>query len=193
MNLPSITTLLMAMESGIAPKWLFFWGHTPSKDGSVSKACFSQWWESHPFVINGISYRTAEHWMMAEKARLFGDERTRDRILGASHPNEAKKLGREVKGFTDTTWLAARWDIVVSGNEAKFGQNEELKDFLLQTGDRVLVEASPYDRIWGIGMAATHEHAEQPQHWKGLNLLGFALMEVRRRILIPKQPRDGKN
>ena len=174
--------LTAAMNSGWRPRWLFFWGHTAAKDGSTTKACFSQWWSEHAFVVDGVTYRTAEHYIMAGKARLFGDEETLARILAASHPNEAKVLGRQVKNFSEKAWLTARSDIVVRGNEAKFGQHAELKDLLLNTGDRVLVEASPYDRVWGIGMAATEAHAENPREWKGLNLLGFALMEVRHRL-----------
>lgn len=176
------TELNQAMQKGWRPKWAFFWGHTPSKDGSVTKSCFSQWWSGHPFDVDGIRYATAEHYMMAEKARLFHDEATLSKIIAAKSPAIAKKLGRQVAHFDDRTWLQHRWDIVVRGNAAKFAQHEELKTFLLETGDRVLVEASPYDRIWGIGMLATDDDAEKPQLWKGLNLLGFALMEVRERL-----------
>lgn len=175
--------LINAMQKGQRPKWALFWGHTQSKDGSVSKACFSQWWSGHPFVINGIMYATAEHYMMAEKARLFQDEATFAEIIAARSPAIAKKLGRKVTNFDDQIWLQHRWDIVVRGNRAKFAQHAELRNFLLQTGDRVLVEASPFDRIWGIGMAATDPNAEKPQFWNGLNLLGFALMAVRAEFL----------
>jgi len=120
--------------------------------------------------------------MMAEKARLFDDAGTLDSILEAKSAAVAKKLGRQVKGFDESRWLQARWGIVVQGNLAKFSQHNELRDFLIQTGDRVLVEASPFDRIWGIGMAATTEGVENPARWKGLNLLGFALMEVRHQM-----------
>ncbi len=167
------------MQKGWRPKWAFFWGHTPSKDGSVTKACFSQWWAGHPFEFDGIRYTTAEHYMRAEKARLFQDEATFSKIIGVRSPEIAKKLGRQIANFDDQIWLRHRWDIVVRGNRAKFAQHAELKTFLLQTGDRLLVEASPFDPIWGIGMAATDPNAERPQYWKGLNLLGFALMEVR--------------
>ena len=71
------------MASGFAPKWCFFWGHTPAKDGSVSKSCFSQWWEGHPFECDGVTYRTAEHFMMAGKARLFMDDETLAKILAS--------------------------------------------------------------------------------------------------------------
>lgn len=121
--------------------------------------------------------------MMAEKARLFKDEESLDRVLVANHPNEAKQLGRKVAGFDKKLWERQRSEIVTTGNFAKFSQNPALKEFLLNTGDRVLVEASPVDRIWGIGLAADHIDAENPYKWKGLNLLGFALMEVRNRLL----------
>ncbi len=175
-------SLVAAMNAGFRPRWLFFWGHTPSKDGSLGKTCFSQWWAAHPFEIDGAMYQTAEHFMMAEKARLFGDEECRTKILAAASPAQAKKLGRLVKGFDESQWKAARMDIVVRGNHAKFSQHPALKEYLAGTGERIIVEASPVDRIWGIGLAGTDEHAENPRLWKGLNLLGFALMEVRRRL-----------
>ena len=179
--------LIQAMQKGWRPKWAFFWGHTPSKDGSATKACFSQWWAGHPFEVDGIRYATAEHFMMAEKARLFHDEATLSKIIDARSPAIAKKLGRQVASFDDQIWRQHRYEIVVRGNRAKFSQHEELKTFLLQTGDRLLVEASPFDRIWGIGMAAIDPNAEKPQFWKGLNLLGFALMEVRELLLKDQQ------
>jgi ribA/ribD-fused uncharacterized protein len=165
-------------------KFLLFWGHTPPKDGSVTKSCFSQWFES-PFTIKGVRYPTAEHFMMAAKARLFGDRENEALVLKSGHPKQAKELGRKVRDFDEATWIRKRFPLVVEGNLAKFAQNPQLKDFLLGTGDRVLVEASPYDRIWGIGLAADDSAAENPALWKGLNLLGFALMEVRERLRGP--------
>lgn len=178
----SVDSLVEAMQKGERPKWLFFWGHSPRKDGRVSSTCFSQWWSGHPYEIDGVRYATAEHWMMAEKARLFHDEATLAKVLAAPSAAQAKALGRKVTPFDENQWLAARWDIVVNGNFAKFSQHDELRTFLLETGDKVIVEASPFDRIWGIGMGATDERVEKPQEWKGLNLLGFALMEVRKRM-----------
>ena len=174
----SVDELEAAIAGGFEPKYVFFWGHQPSSGGRVTKACFSQWWEG-PFSADGIEYRTAEHFMMASKARLFGDAVTLERILAAPHPKQAKDLGRSVAGFDEAVWLAHRFEYVVAGNLAKFSQNPELADFLLGTGKRVLVEASPVDRIWGIGLAADSPDAGWPDRWKGLNLLGFALMEVR--------------
>jgi len=181
LNLRSVKDLLLALEAGATPKYVLFWGHQPNADGSIGKGCFSQWFEAS-FQIDGQTYLTAEHFMMAEKACLFGDGETRASILAARTPAAAKKLGRGVKGFDDALWEQARFDIVVRANEAKFSQHPALRDYLLTTGDRVLVEASPVDHIWGIGLAANDERALEPPAWCGLNLLGFALMEVRARL-----------
>lgn len=180
-NLRNVQALREFTRAGGRPKYIFFWGHTPKAGEAVGKHVFSQWFEA-PFTVDGATYLTAEHWMMAEKARLFGDRDALGRIIAARTPGEAKKLGREVRDFDDDAWNAARWEIVVRGNEAKFGQNPELREYLLNTGDRVLVEASPRDRIWGIGMGAANPDAENPEAWRGLNLLGFALMEARARL-----------
>lgn len=159
-------------------KFLFFWGHQPSKDGTLTKTCFSQWWES-AFIVDGIEYQSAEHWMMAKKALLFNDEVIFNKIIVTKSPAEAKKLGREVQNYNDEIWLQNRYAIVKEGNFHKFSQHADLKEFLLSTADRVLVEASPVDAIWGIGMASDHHDVHHPEKWRGLNLLGFALMEVR--------------
>ena len=173
--------LLLAVSSGLRPNYLFFWGHKPLPNGEIGKSCFSQWWPAE-FLIGDASYPTAEHFMMAEKARLFMDEESRAQILKAGSPKAAKQLGRQVKGFDQRIWEEARFRLVVEGNLAKFSQNNGLGEFLLETNEKVLVEASPMDRIWGIGMAASNAQAEHPEQWRGLNLLGFALMEVRHRL-----------
>jgi ribA/ribD-fused uncharacterized protein len=159
-------------------KYLFFWGHTPRQAGVVDKSCFSQWYPA-AFKVADATYATAEHWMMAEKARLFGNEEVRQRIIAAPHPAEAKKLGREVLGFDPQVWDAHKYDLVKAGNYQKFSQHPALQDYLHTTGSRVLVEASPVDGIWGIGLATSHPDALLPAKWPGQNLLGFALMEVR--------------
>ena len=174
-----LNSLQHQLAAGQAVKYLFFWGHTPAPGaGSVGKECLSQWYPA-AFDIDGTRYATAEHWMMAEKARLFGDEQNRQAIIDTSHPNQAKKFGRLVKNFDADEWEAARFGIVVRGNAAKFGQHPALREFLLGTQERVLVEASPVDAIWGIGLAQNDERAQNPATWRGLNLLGFALMEAR--------------
>ncbi|SDQ31327.1 hypothetical protein SAMN04489764_0163 [Thermostaphylospora chromogena] len=173
--------LIAAVERGEQVRYLMFWGHRPPRSGGVGRGCLSQWWPS-PFTVDGVSYRTAEHYMMAAKARLFGDEEAAAAILEAEHPGQAKRIGCTVRGFDERGWEAARFDIVVEGNLAKFGQHPELREYLIGTGDRVLVEASPVDRIWGIGLTADDERAHDPARWRGLNLLGFALMQVRRTL-----------
>ena len=129
-------------------------------------------------------YKNAEQFMMAQKAKLFADDEIFQKILQASHPKEVKALGRLVKNYQEDLWQQHRFEIVVQGNLAKFSQNAELKQFLLGTGKRVLVEASPVDKIWGIGLATDDENAEKPLQWKGLNLLGFALMQVRNQLIL---------
>ena len=169
--------LLEAITNGWEPEYLLFWGHTPRGPG-IGKHVMSQWWPAR-FVVDGIGYASAEHYMMAEKARLFGDEESRARILAAPAPATAKALGRKVRGFDEKLWEERRFDIVVAASAAKFGQNAELGAYLAGTGDAVLVEASPVDRVWGIGLAADDARATRPADWRGLNLLGFALMQAR--------------
>lgn len=172
-----VDDLRRRFNAGERLKYVFFWGHQPPRSG-VTASCFSQWYHA-PFVVNGQRYPTAEHFMMAEKAALFDDHSSRSQILEAPNPGAAKQLGRQVRGFNDATWTERRFAIVVVANQAKFEQNPEMGAFLKQTGTKVLVEASPVDRVWGVGLAATDDKIENPNHWRGLNLLGFALMRVR--------------
>ncbi|MCZ7437081.1 NADAR family protein [Micromonospora sp. WMMC241] len=178
MPIRSVAELTAAEESGEHVKYLHFWGHQPQRDGSVGAGCLSQWWPA-AFTVDGREFATAEHWMMWHKAVLFDDRAIAERVLTAPHPHRAKALGRQVRGFDETVWTTRRWEIVVAGSVAKFGQHEPLRRFLLGTGDRVLVEASPTDRVWGIGLAAGDPRAADPATWRGQNLLGFALMEAR--------------
>ncbi|MGR6920834.1 NADAR family protein [[Actinomadura] parvosata] len=177
----TVEELVAAERSGRRLKYRYFWGHQPPRDGGVGQGCLSQWWPV-TFTEDGHTFASAEHYMMAHKAWLFGDEEAAARILAAGHPNEAKALGRTVKGFDQATWEEHRFGIVVRGNLAKFGGHADLAAYLLGTAGRVLVEASPYDRVWGIGLAAGDERAASPEHWQGLNLLGFALMATRRAL-----------
>lgn len=158
--------------------FIFFWREFLSIDGGISKACFSQWWYS-PFIFNDVTFNTTEHWMMAKKALLFDDSVSFQKIINAQSPSAAKSLGRNVLNFDQTVWDQHKFDIVVKGNLLKFNQNKQLRDFLLGTNDNILVEASPYDRIWGIGLDENSPDVKNPVRWRGLNLLGFALMEVR--------------
>lgn len=169
-------------------KYLFFWGHT-AKDGEITETCLSQWWMCR-FVIDDIAYSCAEQYMMAEKARMFHDDAMLEMIMHAAHPKEMKGYGRAVQNFDADRWNFAAYSIVKKGNMAKFSQNPELWNFLKQTKGRILVEASPRDRIWGIGMGKSNPDAQNPSKWRGKNLLGFALTEVRDTLLIMHQAQD---
>ena len=156
---------------------IYFWGHT-QYTGMVAKTCLSQWYDCG-FDVNGVHYHTAEQYMMASKALLFEDEAIYHEIMNASDPKSYKSLGRKIRGFDAALWDSKKYEIVVKGNKAKFGQNLCLKNFLLSTGNAVLVEASPYDKIWGIGMYESQARQGSVDSWSGENLLGYALMEVR--------------
>ncbi|MFD7404763.1 NADAR family protein [Streptomyces sp. NPDC059866] len=180
-KIDSVDALVREVRAGAHIKYLHFWGHRPRSDGRVGPSCLSQWWPS-PFTVDGVEYATAEHWMMAAKARLFEDAEAERRVLAVAHPAQAKKAGRLVRGFDGSIWERERFGIVVEGSVHKFGAHAELREYLLNTGERILVEASPVDRIWGIGLAADDEAASDPERWRGPNLLGFALMEARERL-----------
>ena len=175
--------LLAYISQGKKAEYLFFWGHTPAHKNAICKSCLSQWFEAS-FTVDGVDYKTAEHYMMAQKAALFGDHLIYQRIIASQVPSEAKKLGREIRNFNNDAWLKHRFDIVVQGNIHKFSQNIRLRNFLLGTSGKVLVEASPADKIWGIGLSSDDNDSENPLKWRGLNLLGFALMKVRKNLTI---------
>lgn len=163
-------------------KYIFFWGHHPSTDGRIIKSCMSQWWKSS-FTIEKDTYCCMEQYMMAEKARLFNDHETLLKILTNKNPKQIKELGRQVRGFDESKWKKYSQSIILNGNLAKFLQDKNLKQYLMETKNKVLVEASPYDKIWGIGLSADHDNAKNPLLWKGQNSLGFALMEVRDELI----------
>ena len=158
------------------PELLLFYGHKVTDP--VTETCLSQWYPCQ-FEVDSMKYTSAEQYMMAEKARLFGDEEIRAEILNTSDPRKCKALGRKVRNFDKAVWNKEKEHIVRKGNTKKFLQNSALRSFLLSTGDKVLVEASPTDRVWGIGLGKNNPDALDPQKWRGQNLLGFALMNVR--------------
>ncbi|MEU4694200.1 NADAR family protein [Actinoplanes sp. NPDC023714] len=176
MSLPLSVPDLLAVPGRV--KYLHFWGHQPQRDGGVGPGCLSQWWPAR-FTADGETFGSAEHYMMWRKARLFGDDASAAKILAARHPAQAKQLGRGVRGFTEDVWQRERFAIVTEASVAKFGADPALREYLLGTRNRVLVEASPLDRVWGIGLAADDPRAQDPNRWRGLNLLGFALMRAR--------------
>ena len=169
--------IIARYNSGAEMNIIAFWGHTPNLK-NMTKACFSQWYDCR-FTVSGETYHTAEQYMMAEKAALFNDQVTRQKILAADNPRDYKSLGREVKNFDSQMWDQKKYRIVLTGNIAKFSQNPELFAFLDSTGDSVLVEGSPYDDIWGVKLAIDDPAIKDPNKWQGENLLGFALMETR--------------
>lgn len=143
---------------------------------------FSQWYRCS-FTASELTFMCAEQYMMHGKALLFGDAKVAQEILAADHPKQHKALGRKVKNFDDVVWKANREIIVMAASRAKFTQNAELLALLLATKGTTLVEASPYDRIWGIGLAATNPKAQDPKTWRGQNLLGKILTQLRDELL----------
>lgn len=156
--------------------FIFFWKH---RSTIVDEHCLSQWWDLHSFVEDDIVFNCAEKYMMYHKALTMGDISTAEEILAIDSPADIKKAGRKVYPFDADLWDKAKFDVVVKGNFLKFSQNKLLRWYLLSTADKILVEASPRDQIWGIGMSKQNPSCYKPEEWRGQNLLGFALMEVR--------------
>jgi ribA/ribD-fused uncharacterized protein len=167
----NLSELKSRVQTGEKFEYEFFW-YGP----------FSQW-ANQGFTVDNVYYKTAEHWMMAEKARIFGDEETRQLIINADHPRRAKNLGREVKNFNEDKWINERYWVVYTGNQYKFTQNADYKKILLGTENRILVEASPEDKIWGIGLSVHRSEVLDPMKWKGLNILGFVLTNLRNNLM----------
>lgn len=161
------------------PNFTFFWGHSTNKD-YVGKECLSQWYPS-PIVEHGRFFFTAEHYMMFHKAQLFDPDKCSD-ILRQENPADAKMHGRDVENFDPVIWDRVKYDIVLRGNILKFTQHPDLCEYLHGTGDDIIVEASPFDKTWGIGLKASDPDAKNPERWKGQNLLGFVLMDTRKLI-----------
>lgn len=178
----TLESLRKEYQKGNRYKYLFFWGHTPSADGSIGASCLSQWW-MQDFAVDGSIYCCAEQYMMAGKARLFHDDEMFEKIMAARSPKEMKAYGRAVRNFDKDIWDNSCYEIVKTASKAKFSQNQDLLQFLLNTRKRILVEASPRDRIWGIGLEKSNPDAENPMKWRGKNQLGFALTEIRDELL----------
>lgn len=156
-----------ASKLTIRDGYVLFWGQWPSN------------WMPSPFAIDGVTYTCVEQWMMAEKARLFGDEYRLQQIMATADPEAQKSHGKLVTPYDDARWAAVRYDVVLRGTIEKYRQNPDLLKLLLATGDLHFVEASPYDQIWGIGLRASDPNATKPSKWRGTNLLGKALNEAR--------------
>ncbi len=132
------------------------------------------------------NFANCEQYMMFEKAMLFQDYISASGILKQSNPKIVKQMGRNILGFSEKIWETYRELIVFTGNYHKFTQNEDLSSYLKTSGQKIFVEASPYDKIWGIGMDANHPDARNPTKWKGLNLLGKAITTVRNKLFPSK-------
>ena len=139
-------------------------------------------WSPHSFYADGanglVLFETAEHYMMYHKALLFGDLETADKILKTVHPRDVKRLGRLVKNYDDSVWSEKRFDVVLNGNILKFSQNPELLDDLKKYKNKIFVEASPYDTIWGIGLHYDDDRILNESLWCGQNLLGKVINRV---------------
>ena len=157
-------------------KFTFFWRVDEEPYG-----CFSQWFWCK-FFHNDIEYNCAEQWMMASKARLFNDQETLAKIMATDDPRTQKKLGRAVKNFDEAEWNKVAKTCVHFGNRYKFEQNPKLKEILLATAGTTLVEASPYDAIWGIGLTADDPRALTRETWLGTNWLGEVLTNLREHL-----------
>ena len=160
----------MAKEIRQTDRFVFFWGGWPSQ------------WHPARFAVDGVQYNCCEQYMMADKARVFGDDEALAAVLATRNPRKHKAIGRTVRGFDAETWGAVSRGVVYMGNLARFGQDDSARALLLATGDKTIVEASPTDRIWGIGVAQDDPRVLDPRQWRGTNWLGIALMQARQTL-----------
>lgn len=174
-NLEIVTDLVYDDNWQIIPFW------KPYGKG-MGPHVFCQWYNCK-FTDNEHTYNCTEQYMMFKKAELFGDLITGEKILNETDPDKMRKLGREIKNFNDNVWNINKYSIVYNGNMLKFLQNPTLKNYIMSTKGTVLVEASPYDAVWGVKMSADNEDINCPDMWQGQNLLGFVLMHVRENLI----------
>lgn len=160
-----------------------FWKpYSKNKVTGIGQHVCCQWYHSIFKDDKGIVFNCTEQYMMYKKAELFNDEYMMKKILSTSNPADMKKLGRLIRNFDNKIWDEHKIDIVYNGNLLKFSQNDDLKNWLLSTKNKVLVEASPYDKVWGIGISEESEYINIPEKWNGLNLLGLIIMLVRDKL-----------
>lgn len=151
-------------------KYVFFWSGP-----------FSQWYKTN-IVEGDITFNCAEQSMMYHKAKVFNDNEAMEKILETSNPRKHKAIGRTIVGYSDAIWDEKKLEIVANGNYLKFIQNPDLRKMLLDTGDKIIVEASPVDRIWGVGLAEDDPRIVDESKWLGQNLLGICIMYAREQI-----------
>lgn len=151
--------------------------HNPEENNGY----LSNWYLSE-FTVDDIRFSSMEQYMMYEKAVLFHDKETAEKILRTDDVAEIKALGRIVQNFDDKIWIKSREEIVYKGIFEKFYQNPELMERLAETGEDVIAECAVKDCIWGIGLSMKDEDRFCVGKWKGQNLLGQILMRVREEI-----------
>lgn len=151
--------------------------HNPEEENGY----LSNWYLSN-FIIEGILFSSMEQYMMYKKAMCFDDQIVANKILETKDVAEIKALGRQVSNYNDSIWNGMRQILIYEGLLAKFTQNEDLKEQLISTGDAILAECAVKDIIWGIGLSMTSPKRLDIYQWNGQNLLGYALMLVRKRI-----------
>jgi ribA/ribD-fused uncharacterized protein len=149
---------------------VLFWGGWPSN------------WEPSQFTIDGVEYNCVEQYMMAKKAQLFQDEEIYKKIMSSRYPKAQKEFGGKVRNYDDEKWSAVRYKVVLEATIEKYKQNPVLLERLLATGSAQFVEASPFDKIWGVGLTDDDPRILDPKKWNGQNLLGKAITEAREHI-----------
>ena len=151
---------------------IFF--HLPSEPHGY----LSNWYLS-PFDLDGVHYSSAEQYIMYQKCVLFGDTASAKAVLATNDTEAQQTIGRHAKGYIGAVWAGRRQLVAVRGLLAKFSQNEDLKKKLLDTGEAWLVECAYSDTIWACGIRLNEDERFDVSKWRGQNILGFALMEVR--------------
>jgi len=153
--------------------------YTETEDAIYFYGSFFSQWAKRKIVVNGQTYNCCEQYMMAAKAKMFDDDYALKQIMSSDNPADQKWWGRMVKGFDEAKWHTISRDVVYKANYAKFTQHPDLKEKLLATKEKLIVEASPTDCIWGVGLKATDRDIRNPKKWRGKNWLGDAIMKVR--------------
>lgn len=178
----SLEKLQQVWQEGQRFQFIYFWNFKPQdvKLDQYNETCCTQWFPSEFVDESGQQYSCCEQYMMAQKAILFNDNETLDKILKTNVPRQIKKLGREVKNFDENKWSQNSQEIVFHGNLYKYSQNEKFRNYILSVPrNAIFVEASPLDSIWGIKLAADNPKVQNPLEWKGTNFLGFQITRVR--------------
>lgn len=166
---------LLSMEDIELAAYVFF---AEAEQGEINASCMNMKYIA-PFDVGEDHYVSAEHYYLAEKAKIAGDFKSRELIKKATEPAEFRMLEREIENLNPVTWDEVKYAIALVGNYHKFWNNMALKKYLMTTEQKILAYTDSEDLIWGTGLDIDHEDAEDPSKWPGQNLLGFAIMELR--------------